>query len=218
MPELIRRPFVFLRHGQSVWNREGRIAGSQDVPLTPQGEDEARRAFALLGEIDWPLIVSSPLERARRTAELATGRHPHQLIEGLKERHWGHFEGQPAPRPMPYLLEPEEGESWETFAARIVVTLNTILESEATPPLVVGHSGLIRVIRFVACGSPEAAHGQCTTAMGRARDTGTVGNAPALVIGYRAPAAPYAVLTDQGSVSPARNGTRRCSSPMISGT
>jgi broad specificity phosphatase PhoE len=155
MPELIRRPFVFLRHGQSVWNHEGRIAGSQDVPLTPQGEDEARQAFALLGDIDWPLIVSSPLERARRTAELATGRHPHQLIEGLKERHWGHFEGQPVPRPMPYLLEPEGGESWETFAARVVTTLNAILESEATPPLVVGHSGLIRVIRFVACGSPE---------------------------------------------------------------
>lgn len=155
MPELIRRPFVFLRHGQSIWNREGRIAGSRDVALTPQGENEAQQAFYLLGEFDWPMIVSSPLERARRTAELATGRAPHRLVEGLKERHWGMLEGQPMPRPMPYLVEPEGGEAWDQFVTRIVSTLNDILAEETLPPLIVGHSGLARVIRFVACGSPE---------------------------------------------------------------
>ncbi|GAB2787167.1 histidine phosphatase family protein [Halomonas shantousis] len=155
MPELIRRPFVFLRHGQSVRNLEGRIAGSCDVPLTPQGEAEAQAARMLLEAVEWSLVVSSPLERARRTAELAVGRAPDRLIEGLRERHWGVLEGQPAPRPMPHLIEPEGGEAWHVFVERIVVTLNAVLEQTEAPPLIVGHSGLPRVMRFLVHGTPE---------------------------------------------------------------
>ncbi|MDV6318492.1 histidine phosphatase family protein [Chromohalobacter sp. HP20-39] len=154
MPELIRRPFVFLRHGQSTSNLNRRIAGQRDVPLTAQGEREARQAYALLGDIDWPLIVASPLERARRTAELATGRAPHCLIGGLKERHWGEHEEQPIPETMPYLLSPEGGESWVGFVTRIVATLNALLVEHETP-LVIGHSGLIRVIRYLDSGTPN---------------------------------------------------------------
>ncbi|MCK0714920.1 histidine phosphatase family protein [Chromohalobacter sarecensis] len=154
MPELIRRPFVFLRHGQSTSNLNRRIAGQRDVPLTAQGEREARQASALLGDVAWPLIVASPLERARRTAELATGRAPHCLVGGLKERHWGEHEEQLIPETMPYLLSPKGGESWADFVTRIVATLNALLVEHETP-LIVGHSGLIRVIRYLDSGSPE---------------------------------------------------------------
>ncbi len=154
MPELIRRPFAFLRHGQSTSNLNRRIAGQRDVPLTAQGEREAHQASLLLGDVAWPLIVASPLERARRTAELATGRAPHCLIGGLKERHWGEHEEHPIPETMPYLLSPEGGESWADFVTRIVATLNALLVEHETP-LIVGHSGLIRVIRYLDSGSPE---------------------------------------------------------------
>ena len=154
MPELIRRPFVFLRHGQSTSNLAQRIAGQRDVPLTAQGEHEARQAATLLAAIDWPLIVSSPLARARRTAELATGRAPHCLVGGLKERDWGTYEERPIPETMPYLLAPDGGERWDDFVTRIVATLNALLLEHETP-LVVGHSGLIRVIRYLDTGTPE---------------------------------------------------------------
>ncbi|MBC6963185.1 MAG: phosphoglyceromutase, partial [Nitrosomonas sp.] len=39
---------VLLRHGQSIWNRDRRFAGWGDIPLSPQGEEEAKRAGRLL--------------------------------------------------------------------------------------------------------------------------------------------------------------------------
>jgi len=153
MPALIRRPFVFLRHGQSTRNLECRIGGQHDVALTPQGEEEARLARMLLGDIDWSLTVSSPLQRAYRTAELALGRAPDRIVDGLMERHWGELEGQPIPDTIPYLSTPPGGEPWEAFVVRIAGTLNALLE-EADTPLIVGHSGLVRAVRGLIHGSP----------------------------------------------------------------
>ncbi|WP_110693454.1 histidine phosphatase family protein [Salinicola halophyticus] len=153
MPALIRRPFVFLRHGQSTRNLERRIGGQHDVALTPQGEDEAKRAGELLGDIDWSLAVSSPLQRAYRTAELALGRAPDRIVDGLMERHWGDLEGQPIPATIPYMSTPPGGESWDAFVERIAATLNALLE-EAETPLIVGHSGLVRAVRGLTHGSP----------------------------------------------------------------
>ncbi|WP_251975906.1 histidine phosphatase family protein [Salinicola avicenniae] len=151
---LVRRPFVFLRHGQSTRNLERRIGGQHDVPLTARGEAEATQARAVLGDIDWSLTVSSPLMRARHTAELALGRAPDRLLDGLMERHWGELEGQPIPDTIPYLSTPAGGEAWETFVTRIAATLNALL-AEADTPLIVGHSGLIRAVRWLTTGSPS---------------------------------------------------------------
>ncbi|WP_106419077.1 histidine phosphatase family protein [Salinicola tamaricis] len=153
MPHLSRRPFVFLRHAQSTRNQERRIGGQHDVPLTVRGEAEARRAQALVGDLDWSLAVSSPLVRARHTAELALGRAPDRLVEGLMERHWGDLEGQPIPTAIPYTDTPPNGEAWEAFVSRIATTLNALLD-EADTPLVVGHSGLVRAVRWLTSGSP----------------------------------------------------------------
>lgn len=61
---------VLVRHGETEWSRTGRHTGRTDVPLTPAGEDRAR---ALAARLDRPfaLALTSPLERARRTAALA---------------------------------------------------------------------------------------------------------------------------------------------------
>lgn len=154
MSPLIRRPFVFLRHGQSVSNAARQMAGSRDVALTARGEAEARAAGALLGEVAWPLVVASPLQRARRTAELAVGRAPDRLVAGLMERDWGELQGRPIPERLDQLGTPDGGEPWRDFVARIVESLNPLLE-QADTPLVVGHAGLPRAIRYLATGQPE---------------------------------------------------------------
>lgn len=70
-------PDLFLlRHGQSVWNRDGRVQGQTDVPLTDQGYAQAAhqgRILASLGLAAGTGAITSPLERARETARVACG-------------------------------------------------------------------------------------------------------------------------------------------------
>lgn len=84
-----------VRHGETAWNRESRIQGHLDIPLSPLGLAQAQRlAQALAGE---PLdaIYASDLERARQTAAAVAERVglPVQEDAGLRERGFGCFEG-----------------------------------------------------------------------------------------------------------------------------
>lgn len=83
---------VLVRHGETEWSRSGRHTGRTDLPLTAEGERVARRLAARLGEQHFDQVFSSPLLRARRTAELA--RHPHAAIDpDLAEWDYGEVEG-----------------------------------------------------------------------------------------------------------------------------
>jgi probable phosphoglycerate mutase len=62
--------FAFIRHGQTDWNRDDRLQGSSDIPLNDIGRGQAHEAAELLRAGGWQAIVSSPLERARETAEI----------------------------------------------------------------------------------------------------------------------------------------------------
>lgn len=62
---------VLLRHGETEWSKLGRHTGLTDITLTAHGEDLARGAGELVADYNFSLILTSPLERARRTAELA---------------------------------------------------------------------------------------------------------------------------------------------------
>jgi broad specificity phosphatase PhoE len=67
-------PTVYLaRHGETEWSRSGQHTGLTDIPLTTKGEENARRLGERLAKIKEPfaLVLTSPLQRARRTAELA---------------------------------------------------------------------------------------------------------------------------------------------------
>lgn len=84
-----------VRHGETAWNRESRIQGHLDIPLSPLGLAQAQRlAQALAGE---PLdaIYASDLGRARQTAAAVAERVglPVQEDSGLRERGFGCFEG-----------------------------------------------------------------------------------------------------------------------------
>jgi broad specificity phosphatase PhoE len=90
-----------LRHGQTEWSENGRHTGRTNIPLTPDGERRAVRAgrvlAALRGDAPPALVVSSPRDRAKRTAELA-GLTVDELSEDLAEWDYGDYEGLTTPQ------------------------------------------------------------------------------------------------------------------------
>jgi broad specificity phosphatase PhoE len=80
-----------LRHAETEWSRSGRHTGRTDVPLTEDGRERARALRERLADREFALVLSSPLSRARETAELA-GLAP-QLRDDLLEFDYGSYEG-----------------------------------------------------------------------------------------------------------------------------
>jgi probable phosphoglycerate mutase len=84
---------VVLRHGQTEWSRSGQHTGVTDLPLLPEGEDQARELRSSLGGRSFVEVWVSPRQRARRTAELA-GLHPTAVTDDLVEVDYGGYEGR----------------------------------------------------------------------------------------------------------------------------
>ena len=80
-----------LRHAETEWSRDGRHTGRTDVPLTEAGRERARGLRERIAGHEFALVLSSPLSRARETAELA-GLTP-QLRDDLLEFDYGEYEG-----------------------------------------------------------------------------------------------------------------------------
>jgi probable phosphoglycerate mutase len=80
-----------LRHAETEWSRDGRHTGRTDIPLTDEGRERARALRERIAGHEFALVLSSPLSRARDTAELA-GMTP-QLRENLVEFDYGEYEG-----------------------------------------------------------------------------------------------------------------------------
>ncbi|MBI5707862.1 MAG: 2,3-diphosphoglycerate-dependent phosphoglycerate mutase [Armatimonadetes bacterium] len=91
-------PYLCLiRHGQSLWNMENRFTGWVDVPLTAEGEAEARRAAEHIKGIAFDVCYTSALTRAQRTLAIiqeANGwSQPVIRDQALNERHYGDLQG-----------------------------------------------------------------------------------------------------------------------------
>lgn len=87
---------LLVRHGETAWNREGRYQGRTDIPLSADGEVQVRRLAARLAHVPIMYAISSPLTRARATAEaILTGRSIALATDaGLVEISHGAWEGQ----------------------------------------------------------------------------------------------------------------------------
>jgi broad specificity phosphatase PhoE len=87
---------VLLRHGATEWSTAGKHTGRTDVPLTPVGEEQARALAPLVKEVPFDLVLVSPAQRARRTAELA-GLEAYEVDADLWEWDYGGYEGITTP-------------------------------------------------------------------------------------------------------------------------
>ncbi|MCB1501182.1 MAG: histidine phosphatase family protein [Bauldia sp.] len=169
-------PIVFLRHGETAWNAEGRLQGQRDIPLNDRGRAQARRngeaIFAARPEIAGYDFVASPLSRARETMEIARlamrlDPSAYRLEERVQELTFGEWEGFTTGAlrvALPDLLQARERDKWtfvppggESYAhllERVLAWLNTVEK----PTFLVSHGGVGRVLRAHLLGvSPHQA-------------------------------------------------------------
>jgi probable phosphoglycerate mutase len=155
-----------LRHGQTEWSVNGRHTGRTDIPLTPAGENQARAAGLTLSTLRKgpALVVSSPRQRAVRTAELA-GLVVDETTEDLAEWDYGEYEGITTPQiretvpgwtvwsgPIP------GGETGAHVGARADKLLERVRAALAdTEVILVGHGHFSRVLVARWLGLPAAA-------------------------------------------------------------
>jgi broad specificity phosphatase PhoE len=88
-------PIVYIaRHGETAWTLSGQYTGLTDLPLTERGERNARRLEERLRGINFARVLTSPLQRARRTCELAGFGTVAEIDEDLVEWKYGDYEGR----------------------------------------------------------------------------------------------------------------------------
>lgn len=88
-------PIIYVaRHGETAWTITGQHTGTTDLPLTETGECNARRLAARLDGLQFAKVFTSPLQRARRTCELAGYGSVAELDCDLIEWNYGEYEGR----------------------------------------------------------------------------------------------------------------------------
>lgn len=142
------RPFFILRHGVTDYNQRRIVMGHLDIPLNDRGRCQARDIADHVAALGITRLVSSPLSRARETAEIISERLGLSFTthDGLKERDWGQLTGHSYNELAHWRGDPPLGaETGETFARRVVVAMNDIEPDRNT--LLVAHSGVCRLLR-----------------------------------------------------------------------
>lgn len=151
-----------VRHGETDWNRVTRIQGHTDIDLNPKGLEQADHLAAALRDEPLAAIYTSDLSRARATAE-AVARVKGMTVQpvtGLRERHFGRFEGLTwdeiethhpeealAWRKRHPEFAPPGGESLLTLQARIVPTVQALAERHAGEQImIVAHGGVLDIL------------------------------------------------------------------------
>jgi broad specificity phosphatase PhoE len=131
--------------------------------LTAAGEDQARALAPFVATLDLDLVLCSPRERARRTAELA-GLTPCEITDDLQEWDYGEFEGRTTAQIHTGLPDwsiwdgPwKGGEADEDVRARALRLISSVRASGADRVVLVGHGHFSRVIGATWVDAPAAA-------------------------------------------------------------
>lgn len=156
-------PFAILRHAITDWNVERRLQGLTDTPLNAAGEADAR-AWSLPPPADCWKRLSSPLQRARRTAELLQPSAPVVVDSALREMSFGTWEGRTiaelresvgaafiAAENKGLDFQPPGGESPRAALARIGRWTASIA-AHGQPVVAVSHKATIRALLALATG------------------------------------------------------------------
>jgi broad specificity phosphatase PhoE len=180
---------LLVRHGESVWNAEGRVQGHQDSRLSERGREQSRLAAEHLSRLSIGAIYSSDLGRAQETADMIAA--PHGLTvataSALRERNYGVLEGQTvedAARTqgiwfLPWQADrlnssPPGGERQPEMCQRVVEALRAIARAyPGQTVVVVTHGGPIKSAIYEVLRIPLAlwnltwvANGSITTLQG----------------------------------------------------
>jgi ribonuclease H / adenosylcobalamin/alpha-ribazole phosphatase len=163
---------LLLRHGQTAMSVQKRYAGVTDVPLDEQGERQAAAAAGRLVSAGLDAIVSSPLRRTRRTAEVVAGwcGLPVEVDEGFRETDFGRWEAltfaevrERWPDELTAWLAdpmatPPGAESFADASTRVRAALDRLLAAyPGQRVLVVSHVGPIKSLVCLALGAPPSA-------------------------------------------------------------
>ncbi len=146
-------PQIYLiRHGETAWSLSGQATGRTDIALTEQGERDAQELAPKLKGLNFASVLTCPLQRARRTAELAGFGNVADIDADLAEWDYGAYEGRRtvdirAERPGWRLLENgcPGGEALEEVSARADNIIARIRMQQGDS-LVFAHRDILRVL------------------------------------------------------------------------
>lgn len=181
-----------VRHGQTIWNEEGRMQGSKNSSLTEKGIAEAKKLNSYIRDIKFDRIYTSPLGRTLETMEHVKGDLdiPISRVDELQEMDFGRFEGlvldqlkEDYPEDMHKLwLDPqayrnESGENYEELFARVTRGLDKILAraGQEENVLLITHGVIISSILTMVKGKP----------LGEIWDTPVVRNTSLSILEYQ---------------------------------
>ena len=137
---------LFVRHGQTDWNIEGRLQGIKDIPLNSKGISEAEILSSHIGE-GYTQIISSPLKRAYKTAEIINSslNLGIQSDDRLMERDFGELAGEKAcfVKTMENISDGHGVESIDDFTNKLLGFLSDCTKLDHGRYLIVTHGGVI---------------------------------------------------------------------------
>ena len=156
--------FALLRHAETEWNREKRIQGQQDAPLTSDGRQQAEEWGRALNRYQFDHLVTSDLGRAKVTANIINQslNLPFSEERRLREQHWGMWSGMKfgdlsiddlrEQVKLGWHFRPAGGESRLEVLERSRQALREIAQSRVGEHiLVVTHGGVIRCLLYRLC-------------------------------------------------------------------
>ncbi|GAA4147863.1 histidine phosphatase family protein [Sphingobacterium kyonggiense] len=160
-----------LRHGETAYNAEGnKYCGRTDIPLTERGIAQANRMQELLKDFQFDAVFSSPLQRAKTTAEIASGRSEDVKVDDrLIEVNFGEWEGKTSDEFIAddpnswfnWLSDPSAfragniGETGQQVLNRLNNFYDELMDKyDGKTVLVVGHNGVNRLFMSSQLGMP----------------------------------------------------------------
>ena len=162
------KKILLLRHGETNWNIQQRFQGSHDIPLNENGEEQARAVASRISAWCPEIVWASPLQRALRTAVIASGYPIDEIsvLPELREINFGAWEGRAVSElkaegdlfarwaQMPFKVPVPNAETEDQILERASQVLELLQQCEAEKILVVSHGGTLRALLAAALQIP----------------------------------------------------------------
>ncbi|GAB4511237.1 MAG: histidine phosphatase family protein [Haliangiales bacterium] len=164
---------LLIHHGVTDWHRDGKLLGRRDVPMNADGHRQAEAVASWLGGVEVAEVISSPLQRAIKTAEIVGKKVGIEFARDprLTDLKLGAWEGQASSEVMksaeyaqfvanPMSFSPPGGEALHEIRGRAVAAVEQALEDNpaGAAVVVVTHARVIRVLLAHYMAAPPAGY------------------------------------------------------------